>query len=859
MRIDLAGNGLAGRLPTELGQLTELRDLRIGDNPRLTGPLPLSLTSLALTDLHYAGTGLCSVDSRPFRDWLATITSHDGTGRECTSTDREVLVAFYHATGGTAWTNSANWLTDAPIGQWYGATTDSDSAVISLDLSANGLAGSLPPEIGDLANINQLWLGTNQLSGPIPPELGNLANLEALGLDNNQLDGNIPPELGNLANLALLRFDSNQLDGNIPPELGNLANLALLRFDSNQLDGNIPPELGNLANLAYLWLDDNRLDGNIPPELGGLANLAYLSLSSNDLDGSVPAEFGNLAKLEKLGVSNNPEMEGALPASLTNLGKLTEFLAGGTALCAPSDPAFLEWLDGLREHRIRRCEGVGGSAAYLTQAVQSLAFPVPLVAGEPALLRVFVSSSGASGERMPPVRARFYLGGSEVGVANIPAPSAPIPTSLNEGDGQASANALIPASVVQRGLEMVIEIDPDSTLDASLGIPRRIPAEGRAVAGVREAPELDFTIVPLLWREAPDMEIVRLTTGLTADNVALLWAINTLLPVRGIDLKIHEPVVTSSNNVYSLLAETAAIRTLEGAASDGYYMGMMSGNVAGGFAGLAYAPGRAGFSIPDPGTMAHELGHNFSLNHAPCGGPANVDPDFPVRDGTIGAWGFDMRGNSLVAPHASDLMSYCFPQWISDYQFTKAYAYRAYEEAPVGAGAVAAGPERALLLWGGVGEGGEPFLEPAFITDAPPSLSLSPGGEYTVAGHDAAGGALFSLSFDMPVVPDGDGRSSFAYALPVRQEWAGSLASITLSGPGGSFTLDKSSDRAAAILRDPLTGQVRGIFRDAPPSLMAAAGKAAPLGRPAAAAVSLPAGLEVLASRGLPRPEDWKR
>ncbi len=1000
--IDLAGNGLVGRLPTELGQLAGLRELRIGDNSQLAGPLPPSLAQLDLADFRYAGTDLCSEATKTFRDWLATVASHQGTGRECSYTDRDVLAALYRLTGGAGWTSGANWLTDAPLGEWHGVTTDDSGSVIGLSLPDNGLAGALPlelgylsnlerlslggnqlagsippklgslanledlsldgnklsgpipaelgdlanlqnlslgsnqlsgtippelgdlanlerlslsrnqldglipselgslaglrglylhinqldgpipHEIGDLANLERLYLSRNQLDGPIPPELGNLADLESLSLGSNQLDGPIPPELGDLGNLASLRLDSNeltrripselgdlgnladlylygnQLSGPIPPELGGIASLADLRLDTNQLEGTIPPELGSLAYLATLRLHGNRLTGVMPAELGGLANLAELTLGNNDLEGPVPAEFGNLAKLEKFSVNNNPEMEGALPASLIRLRMLAEFLASGTALCAPADPVFLRWLDGIRHGRVRLCEGRGASGAYLTQAVQSLDFPVPLVAGEPALLRVFVSASGATGERMPPVRARFYRGGSEVHIANIEAPRASIPASLNEGDLEASANASIPASVVQPGLEMVVEVDPDGTLDASLGIARRIPAEGRATVSVRAVPELDFTIVPFLWWDAPDSAAVRLTTGLAADDATLLGLINTLLPVGDIDLKVHEAVVTASNNDLDLLGETDAIRILEGSAGDSYYMGMISGNVRG-YRGLASHSGRASFSTPDPLVMAHELGHNFGLLHAPCGGAAGVDPGFPAPDGTIGAWGYDMRGESLVAPATSDLMSYCEPEWVSDYHFTKALLYRVYEEAAGGSAAVAAGPERALLLWGGVGEGGEPFLEPAFIVDAPPNLPLSPGGEHTVAGHDAGGRELFSLGFDMPALSSGDGRSAFAYALPARQEWAGSLAEIILSGPGGSFTLDKSSDRAAAILRDPLTGQVRGIFRDAPPGVMAAAAMAAPLGPEAAAALSLPPGLEALVSRGLPRPEDWRR
>ena len=52
---------------------------------------------------------------------------------EESTTDRDVLVALYQATNGDSWLRSDNWLTDSPIGRWYGVVTDSgDRVVISL-------------------------------------------------------------------------------------------------------------------------------------------------------------------------------------------------------------------------------------------------------------------------------------------------------------------------------------------------------------------------------------------------------------------------------------------------------------------------------------------------------------------------------------------------------------------------------------------------------------------------------------------------------------------------------------------------------------------------------------------------------
>ena len=867
--LDLSRNRLVGGLPAKLGELAQMTELRIAGNPDLSGRLPLSLDRLALRTLHYAGTGLCAPVYTSFRDWLGAIPSHEGTDAECAPLpDREVLVTLYDATRGPDWTHNENWLTDAPLGDWHGVEVDDQGRVVELSFLANRLIGRIPRELGDLANLRRLELYRNRLTGPIPSELGNLANLLTLSLGENDLDGAIPPELGNLANLRLLYLHENDLTGSIPPELGNLTelrglnlaanrltdripaelggltNLGTLYLGRNDLIGAIPPELGNLADLRRLNLATNHLTGRIPPELGSLAELESLYLGENQLTGPVPPEFSGLTRLRNLAVQGNADMTGVLPVGLSNLAALETFQTTGTALCAPSDAGFLEWLEGVPNRRVALCEGEP-AVAYLVQAVQSREFPVPLVGGEEALLRVFVTASRDNDERLPPVRASFYLSGTLAHVADIPGGPGPIPTEVDEGSLATTANAVVPADVVQPGLEMVVEVDPDGTLDPALGVARRIPATGRAAIDVQAMPLFDLTVVPFLWTEDPDSAVLELASGMAADPEGheLLELTRTLLPVGRLDVKAHEPVLSSSNDAYDLLDQTRAIRVMEG--GTGYWMGTLSGRRtgAGGLGG-----GVASFAIPSTFVIAHEFGHNFSLSHAPCGGAGNPDPAYPQADGTIGAWGYDARGSGrLVPPSWFEVMGYCPDRaWISDYHFTKALHFRLREEDALSAAAAAAA--RSLLLWGGTDADGQPYLEPAFVVDAPPALPGSRG-EYLLAGRAANGRELFALRFGMPETADGDGSSSFAFALPVRPEWAAQLASITLSGGGGSATLDGDTDLPMTIMLDPSTGQVRGILRD-PPQADAAAALAPQAG---------PDSLDVLFSRGIPGAGAWRR
>ena len=50
--------------------------------------------------------------------------------RAQSASDRAVLVALYHSTGGANWEANANWLSDRPIGEWHGVTTNSNGRVI---------------------------------------------------------------------------------------------------------------------------------------------------------------------------------------------------------------------------------------------------------------------------------------------------------------------------------------------------------------------------------------------------------------------------------------------------------------------------------------------------------------------------------------------------------------------------------------------------------------------------------------------------------------------------------------------------------------------------------------------------------
>ena len=253
------------------------------------------------------------------------------------------LVMLYNATGGSRWTISDNWLTDAPIGQWHGVTADAEGRVTGLDLSGIGLEGRLPDEFAHLTDLRRLNLSYNRLTGEIPAYLAEFTELEELGLAVNALAGPIPVELASLTDLRILDLSNdlftgrNRFTGRIPPELAQLSRLEELNLAFNNLTGPIPTELASLRNLTVLDIEQNDLSGPIPPDLVNLSDLEVLSLAGNRITGTIPSAFGDLSNLRDLKLHMN-QLSGPIPSSLGKLQRLARLSLCCNELTGPIPP-----------------------------------------------------------------------------------------------------------------------------------------------------------------------------------------------------------------------------------------------------------------------------------------------------------------------------------------------------------------------------------------------------------------------------------------------------------------------------------------------------------------------------------------
>ncbi|BBI17714.1 leucine-rich repeat domain-containing protein [Neochlamydia sp. S13] len=192
---------------------------------------------------------------------------------------------------------------------------EQDKSFTHLKLSESGLT-FLSPEIGQLSQLQKLYLERNQLTC-LSAEIGQLSQLRELNLNYNQLT-TLPAEIGQLSQLQKLYLQHGQLTS-LPAEIGQLSQLGTLYLDSNQLTS-LPAEIGQLSQLQYLLLSSNQLT-SLPAGIWQLFLLDNLYLGNNQLT-SLPAEIGQLSQLRFLHLERNQLT--FLPAEIGQLSRLVE-------------------------------------------------------------------------------------------------------------------------------------------------------------------------------------------------------------------------------------------------------------------------------------------------------------------------------------------------------------------------------------------------------------------------------------------------------------------------------------------------------------------------------------------------------
>jgi hypothetical protein len=287
----------------------------------------------------------------------------------------------------------------------------------------------------------------------------------------------------------------------------------------------------------------------------------------------------------------------------------------------------------------------------------------------------------------------------------------------------------------------------------------RLPRQGTAALAPRKTGVLKVVLVPVRY-DADGSGRLPDTSDQQKERIrATMMA---LYPVGTVDISVRDvwgsavDLSNSSSNGWSTFLDSMrGLRAADHAPDDAYYYGLVQpAATLQGYcqraciAGISFqvtenrAALRVGVGLAYPGdttalTLAHEVGHQHGRGHAPCGATAGVDAAFPHAGGVIGTWGFDPRTAALVAPTRKDVMSYCNPQWISDYNYQALLERSAVVNPRVAAelSPIAAGDWDVLLLGAdGVVRRGHP------LTDfAPPVDTARESGEMLTATGQSMG------------------------------------------------------------------------------------------------------------------------
>ena len=867
----LFDNKFTGPIPAELGNLSKLRDLAISTN-MLTGSIPPELGQISALEALYLMRNNLTGPIPPELGNLAKL---------------ETLWLFTNNLSGSipAELGNLSALEDLNVGdnQITGSIPPELGQLSSLETlgaRSNNLTGPIPPELGQLTSLADLSFHENNLSGQLPPELGNLTSLESFTVDNNMdLEGLMPRSMMNLP-LGYLDISSTYvcphlddefqewLDGIprayglwCPPTLTE--RFALEEFyaaaggdswtnnsgwDSDTIGNNWHGVTVDATDtlVRKLALPSNGLNGSIAPAIANLQKLETLVLGDNSLTGGIPVAVAFMDGLDTLRISGNTGMEGPLPFRMTEMTGLKALQYTDTGLCASPSVTFQRWIDGLDLALGATCDNATAvrlslPMVYLNQAVQRPAGDIPLLSGRKALLRVFLEGDQSNAYYEPEVVATFMRDGEEVYRAVMQSLDDRVVTAADEGNLRTSYNVVVPAEHIVAGTEMVVVADSAETIPRAEGSQTRFPEAGSAALDVIDVPPLELTAVPVLYADNPDSSVIPWT-----DNIAELGEesphvglFRYAFPLSEFITRHREPYVTSldptdEDTTWDLLLEMEPVYRAEKAT--GYWYAVADSE-EGYVRGIARRNGLVSFGKPREPELAHEVGHNLNLAHAPCGGALGTDPDFPYSNGSIGVWGYDFRNGSVVSPYSRrDIMGYCYDQgWLSDYYFEKVIRVRANKDETWTNGDLAgAGPEgEMLVLWGGV-RNGELRIEPVHPMYTAPKLPAE-AGAYRIEGFGRAGSTEFSLAF----TPGEDqyGNRYFFFAVPVEADWENSLERITLTGPEGEVTVDRNDPRSLTIVTDPATGRIRAILRD--------------WDRPLPSALGNTGGLEVVTTRGI--------
>nr|XP_027186271.1 probable LRR receptor-like serine/threonine-protein kinase At3g47570 isoform X2 [Cicer arietinum] len=356
--LDWSSNLIKGTIPHVIGQLHQLRILDIRNN-KLSGIIPKTISNMSsLEEIHLSNNSLSGEIPKGIGDL----------------TELRIVNLQYNVLYG-------NIMSTLML---------NSSSLQKLALGFNNLTGKLPRNVCEgVPKLRVLYLYRNDISGEMPTVWRNCKELEDLELSFNNFDkGPLPADIGNLTNLQSLYLSTINLEGLIPMNIGNLNQLELLQLGNNSLSGPIPSKLFNISTLEYLHLELNSLSGMLPSNMGfGLPNLQELHMYANNFVGRIPNTISNASNLLIIDLSVN-QFNGIIPNAFGDLSFLESLILGGNNLTLIDDSLEFNFLTSMT-----RCRYL----TYLEVSENSLPSKLPKSIGNLTLEYFWANSCGIKG------------------------------------------------------------------------------------------------------------------------------------------------------------------------------------------------------------------------------------------------------------------------------------------------------------------------------------------------------------------------------------------------------------------------------------------------------------------------------
>lgn len=309
----LTGCSIEGKIPPEIGNLTELVNLELSNN-YLSGEIPYEIKNLRNL-------------------WQLELYNNELTGT--------IPTGFRNLTNLKNFDASTNFL-EGDISE-FGFMPQ----IESVQLFENKLSGEMPPQFGDFKNLKFLSLYTNKFTGTVPQSLGSWADFIYIDISENSFSGFIPPNMckkGKMEELLILqnkfvgeipenyvncttltrfRVSNNSLSGNVPSGLWGLPKVNIIDLAMNNFDGPVSSKLGDAKSLSELYLANNKFSGELPMEISQVSSLVKVDASYNHFSGKIPDSIGSLKELNSLHLQGNM-LSGTIPSSLATCNSLTD-------------------------------------------------------------------------------------------------------------------------------------------------------------------------------------------------------------------------------------------------------------------------------------------------------------------------------------------------------------------------------------------------------------------------------------------------------------------------------------------------------------------------------------------------------